>query len=83
MSAAESAVASPCINVCKMSEAAGVCEGCLRTLDEIAAWGSLDDAAKLQVWRQIRVRRQDRRDDARRRRQEGGAGPAAGQPDGD
>ena len=55
-------VASPCINVCRMDAAGAVCEGCWRTLDEIAAWGSLDDAAKLQVWRQIRARKQARRD---------------------
>jgi len=31
-------VASPCINVCRMSQETALCEGCLRTLDEIAAW---------------------------------------------
>ena len=33
----EGSVPSPCINVCKMNERSGLCEGCLRTLDEIAA----------------------------------------------
>jgi hypothetical protein len=33
-----------------MSPATGLCEGCARTLDEIAAWGQLDDAAKSAVW---------------------------------
>jgi hypothetical protein len=32
--------------------------GCLRTIDEIAAWGSLDDAAKRAVWKRLPVRRQ-------------------------
>jgi predicted Fe-S protein YdhL (DUF1289 family) len=36
-------VASPCINVCRMDEATGWCEGCHRTLDEIAFWSVLDD----------------------------------------
>ncbi len=27
-------VASPCIDVCRMSEADGLCLGCFRTLDE-------------------------------------------------
>jgi len=39
-------VASPCISVCVMDEASGLCTGCCRTLDEIAAWSVLDTAAK-------------------------------------
>jgi predicted Fe-S protein YdhL (DUF1289 family) len=35
--------ASPCNSICRMNSATGWCEGCLRTLDEIAAWASLDD----------------------------------------
>jgi uncharacterized protein len=42
---------SPCINVCKMHPDLGWCEGCGRSIDEIAAWGSLDDAAKWRVWK--------------------------------
>lgn len=49
-------VPSPCINVCKMSAATGWCEGCLRTIDEIAGWSSLDDAAKRAVWDAIERR---------------------------
>ena len=30
-------VQSPCINICKMDAANGLCTGCWRTLDEIAA----------------------------------------------
>ncbi len=33
-----SAVASPCINVCQISTESGYCQGCYRTLDEIAGW---------------------------------------------
>ena len=36
------AVASPCISVCVMLPEAGVCAGCFRTLEEIAAWSALD-----------------------------------------
>jgi predicted Fe-S protein YdhL (DUF1289 family) len=39
-------VASPCINICRMDAATGWCEGCLRTIDEIAAWGALSDDAR-------------------------------------
>lgn len=51
------AVPSPCINVCRMDEATGWCEGCQRTLAEIGAWGGLDDAAKRAVWQALPARR--------------------------
>ena len=51
-------VPSPCTNVCRIDAATGWCEGCLRTLDEIAAWSSLDDAAKRVVWARLQQRRQ-------------------------
>lgn len=47
---------SPCINVCRMHETSGLCEGCLRTIDEIASWSTLDDEAKRAVWEAIEVR---------------------------
>jgi predicted Fe-S protein YdhL (DUF1289 family) len=39
-----------------MDPASGFCEGCLRTLDEIAAWSGMDDATKRRVWRAIELR---------------------------
>ncbi len=50
-------VPSPCINVGRMSPAHGLCEGCHRTLDEIAAWSLFDEAEKRAVWRQLPQRR--------------------------
>ena len=50
-------VASPCIDVCAIDPRTGWCAGCLRTLDEIAAWGSLDNAAKRTVWKRLHERR--------------------------
>ncbi|MFO1395872.1 MAG: DUF1289 domain-containing protein [Burkholderiales bacterium] len=50
-------VPSPCISVCRMNERTGLCEGCLRTLDEIAVWGMLDDDARRDVWQAIGERR--------------------------
>ena len=52
-----SPVQSPCISVCRIDASSGLCTGCLRTLDEIAAWSVLDDEAKRAVWRAIAVRR--------------------------
>jgi predicted Fe-S protein YdhL (DUF1289 family) len=54
---AAAAVPSPCINVCRMHAATGWCEGCRRTLAEIAAWGGMDDAGKRAVWQQLPARR--------------------------
>ncbi|MGA1288075.1 MAG: DUF1289 domain-containing protein [Rubrivivax sp.] len=51
------AVPSPCINVCRIEPASGWCEGCARTLEEIAAWSGLDDAAKQVVLQRLPARR--------------------------
>ncbi|MBI3369239.1 MAG: DUF1289 domain-containing protein [Burkholderiales bacterium] len=48
---------SPCISICRMHEATGWCEGCLRTLAEIAEWSVLDDSAKRAVLAQLPARR--------------------------
>ena len=50
------AVPSPCMSVCRMDMDTGLCEGCLRTLDEIAAWGRMDDDDKRAVWAQVAQR---------------------------
>ncbi len=47
---------SPCISVCRMETATGLCKGCLRSLDEIAAWSGLDDEGKRAVWARIEAR---------------------------
>jgi uncharacterized protein len=51
------AVPSPCISLCQMDEATGLCKGCWRTIEEIIAWGSQSDAGKQQVWQQIEQRK--------------------------
>jgi len=47
---------SPCISVCTMNLSDGLCRGCLRTLEEIAAWSTLNDEDKRTVWARIEVR---------------------------
>jgi len=54
----EACVPSPCTNVCRIDPASGLCEGCLRTIDEIAAWGALDDGARREVWKRLAGRRE-------------------------
>ena len=49
-------VPSPCVSVCRINPVSEQCEGCLRTLQEIAAWGRMDDAGKRVIWAQIEQR---------------------------
>ena len=53
-------VASPCNNVCKMNPHTALCEGCFRTLDEIAAWAGMSDPEKRAVLAQLPARRTPR-----------------------
>lgn len=50
-------VPSPCIDVCRMNVQTGWCEGCARTLDEIAAWAAMTDVQKMAVWHVLPARR--------------------------
>ena len=49
-------VPSPCISVCVINPNSGLCEGCLRTLEEVAVWGQLPSAQQREVWQRILVR---------------------------
>jgi predicted Fe-S protein YdhL (DUF1289 family) len=50
-------VPSPCISVCRIDASTGLCEGCTRTLSEIAEWGTMPDTERLEVWARIARRR--------------------------
>ena len=53
-------VPSPCLSICRMDAVTGLCEGCLRTLDEIARWGRMSAAEQWQVIARLeRVRQQN------------------------
>jgi predicted Fe-S protein YdhL (DUF1289 family) len=39
---------SPCTKICTL-DAAGICIGCLRTVPEIASWGSMTSAEQWQL----------------------------------
>ncbi len=49
-------VDSPCVNLCRLDERSGLCCGCLRTLDEITAWGSASVARKRAILDEVRRR---------------------------
>jgi predicted Fe-S protein YdhL (DUF1289 family) len=48
---------SPCIHVCLMDYAQGLCIGCHRTLDEITHWINYSPVQKQTVLAQIETRR--------------------------
>lgn len=47
---------SPCISVCVMNPHTGLCEGCLRTIDEITQWSTATEQVKRAVWVEIKRR---------------------------
>jgi predicted Fe-S protein YdhL (DUF1289 family) len=49
-------IASPCIGVCRMRDG-DVCEGCLRTLDEIAEWSIASDNRRRAILDALAARR--------------------------
>jgi predicted Fe-S protein YdhL (DUF1289 family) len=53
------AAESPCIGVCVIDEATGWCEGCQRTLGEVAVWGASSAEQRRQILDSVR-RRQER-----------------------
>lgn len=53
-------VPSPCNGVCRISPVTGWCEGCLRRLEEIGRWPSMDDEERHAVLARIEVRRASR-----------------------
>jgi predicted Fe-S protein YdhL (DUF1289 family) len=48
---ASARVPSPCLSICRMDAASELCEGCFRTLEEIAAWGMASEDDKRAVWK--------------------------------
>ena len=51
-------IPSPCIGICRIDKERQLCEGCLRTLDEIGCWGVMDAEQKLSVLQACLDRRQ-------------------------
>jgi predicted Fe-S protein YdhL (DUF1289 family) len=49
MEHAMTGASTPCIKVCVIDPASRLCEGCGRTLAEIAQWGRLGEAERLTI----------------------------------
>lgn len=47
---------SPCTGVCVLDAASGLCRGCGRTRDEIAAWGALPEPMRRAIMAGLEAR---------------------------
>ena len=65
-------LASPCINVCQMDSASGLCSGCFRTIAEITVWSRTDDAERARILAAVVKRRQEIAFPANETRPDGG-----------
>lgn len=50
-------IASPCIRVCSVNPKTSWCDGCMRTLKEIATWSRMSDAERDAVTADLERRR--------------------------
>jgi predicted Fe-S protein YdhL (DUF1289 family) len=57
---------SPCIKVCVIDAVAGLCAGCGRSIQEIAAWRDMTDAERDRIMRELPERRRKTRADTER-----------------
>lgn len=48
---------SPCVDICTMDPATGLCSGCGRTLAEIAGWARMSDAERRRIMASLPDRR--------------------------
>ena len=51
------AIATPCVMVCTVDGASGLCLGCFRTLPEIATWSRLSDGERTRIMDELEGRR--------------------------
>lgn len=50
-------VATPCVQVCAVDGASGLCLGCFRTLAEIAGWARLTPERRAELMAELPARR--------------------------
>ncbi|HEY0301263.1 MAG TPA: DUF1289 domain-containing protein [Rhizomicrobium sp.] len=50
-------IQSPCINICTIDARSRLCLGCGRTIDEVAAWGTMSPAERAQVMAELPARK--------------------------
>jgi predicted Fe-S protein YdhL (DUF1289 family) len=59
-SAANVLMETPCINICTLDRASGLCLGCGRTIDEIARWSVMSEAERRHVMAELPARNASR-----------------------
>ncbi|MDQ2861030.1 MAG: DUF1289 domain-containing protein [Pseudomonadota bacterium] len=50
-------IATPCVNVCVIDGASGLCLGCYRTLPEVAGWSGFTEARRGAIMASLAGRR--------------------------
>lgn len=50
-------IPSPCVGICRLDRTRELCEGCLRTTQEIARWPFAETAERLLILQRLRERR--------------------------
>lgn len=50
-------IKTPCVQVCAVDDESGLCLGCFRTIEEIAAWSRLSEATRGAVMAELPERR--------------------------
>lgn len=50
-------IESPCVGICQIEKATGLCTGCARTLREIAGWAGFPDAERKRIMGELPARR--------------------------
>ncbi|MBS0242687.1 MAG: DUF1289 domain-containing protein [Proteobacteria bacterium] len=48
---------TPCVGICAIDARSGLCQGCARTLAEIASWPTLSASERRQIMRELAVRK--------------------------
>ena len=48
-------IETPCVNICKLDER-GICIGCFRSLQEIAAWSRMSEAERFSIMTNLAAR---------------------------
>jgi predicted Fe-S protein YdhL (DUF1289 family) len=49
-------IETPCIKICEIDPASGLCRGCARTLNEIARWGTMSMEERRRVMADLPAR---------------------------
>ncbi|MBR9764779.1 MAG: DUF1289 domain-containing protein [Rhodobacteraceae bacterium] len=49
-------ISSPCVDICVIHPEARLCTGCLRSIDEIAAWGRMSETERQQIMAELPAR---------------------------